>query len=122
MVLLSAVALAFVTPQTVGIVIIALALISGVGRSLALTSYNGLSFADVAPIDRNSANTLTSVTQSMAQGLGVSLVSILVRILQLFMSAQAAYGYAFIALGLLMIYPIIERHACRRTLVQILCK
>lgn len=108
MVLLSAVALAFVTPQTVGIVIMVLALISGVGRSLALTSYNGLSFADVAPIDRNSANTLTSVTQSMAQGLGVSLVSILVRILQLFMPAQAAYGYAFIALGLLMIYPIIE--------------
>lgn len=108
MVLLSAVALAFVTPQTVGIVIMALALISGVGRSLALTSYNGLSFADVAPIDRNSANTLTSVTQSMAQGLGVSLVSILVRILQLFMPAQAAYGYAFIALGLLMIHPIIE--------------
>ncbi|TPR12600.1 MFS transporter [Apilactobacillus timberlakei] len=100
--------IALVRPNTSGIIIALLALLSGCGRSLALTCYNAVTFSEIPMNERNSANTLSSVLQTMAQGLGVSLISVIVSALSTFVSVNIAYEYGFIFLGILMIYPIIE--------------
>ncbi|KRN94904.1 MFS transporter [Companilactobacillus kimchiensis] len=107
-VLLSSIAFFWVSPTTPAIIIMALAFFSGVGRSLGLTAFNGLILSEISPTDRNSANTLNSVTSSLVQGLGISLVSLLISLLSNFVTLQYAYSFSFIFLGLLMIYPIIE--------------
>jgi MFS family permease len=108
MVFITSVALAFICSNTFPVYIMFLALVSGVGRSLALTSYNGLSFSEIAPQDRNSANTLNVVVMTLAQGLGISLITVVVDILQFYFSIYTAYELGFVFLGLLMIFPVIE--------------
>lgn len=108
MVFITSIALSFIQPNTFPIWIMFLALISGVGRSLALTAYNGLSFSEIDPQDRNSANTLNAVVSTLAQGMGISLITAVVNLLQNFFSITTAYELGFIFLGLLMIFPVIE--------------
>ncbi len=108
MVFVTSIALAFIQINTLPIWIMLLALISGVGRSLALTAYSGLSFSEIAPQDRNSANTLNAVVSTLAQGMGISLITVVVNLLQIFFSTTTAYELGFIFLGLLMIFPVIE--------------
>lgn len=108
MVFITSVALAFIRPNTFPVYIMFLALVSGVGRSLALTSYNGLSFSEIAPQDRNSANTLNVVVMTLAQGLGISLITVVVNLLQNSFSITTSYELGFVFLGLLMIFPVIE--------------
>ncbi len=108
MVFVTSIALAFIQINTLPIWIMFLALISGVGRSLALTAYSGLSFSEIAPQDRNSANTLNAVVSTLAQGMGISLITVVVNLLQIFFSTTTAYELGFIFLGLLMIFPVIE--------------
>lgn len=91
MVFITSIALAFIKITTLPIWIMFLALVSGVGRSLALTAYNGLSFSEIAPKDRNSANTLNAVVSTLAQGMGISLITVVVNLLQVFFSIAAAY-------------------------------
>lgn len=107
-VFLSSIAVAFIHPDTFPVIILSLALICGMGRSLALTAYNGLCFSEVAPKNRNSANTINAVTSTLAQGLGVSLITVVVDLWQISLPAAAAYAYGFVVLGLLMIVPAIE--------------
>jgi EmrB/QacA subfamily drug resistance transporter len=108
MVFITSVALAFIRTTTFPIYIMFLALISGAGRSLALTNYNGLNFSEIAPKDRNSANTLNVVIMTLAQGLGISLITVVVNLLQIYFSINAAYELGFVFLGLLMIFPVID--------------
>ena len=108
MVFITSVALAFIRPNSFPVYIMFLALVSGVGRSLALTSYNGLSFSEIAPQDRNSANTLNVVVMTLAQGLGISLITVVVNLLQNSFSITTSYELGFVFLGLLMIFPVIE--------------
>lgn len=108
MVFATSISLAFIQPNTLPVWIMLLALISGVGRSLALTAYNGLSFSEIPPQDRNSANTLNSVLQQLAQGMGISLITVVVNLLQVSFPITTAYELGFVFLGLLMIFPIIE--------------
>jgi len=108
MVFITSIALAFIQTNTFPIWIMSLALISGVGRSLALTAYTGLSFSEIDPQDRNSANTLNAVVSTLAQGMGISLITVIVNLLQNFFSITAAYELGFIFLGLLMLFPAIE--------------
>ncbi len=108
MVFITSIALAFIQTNTLPIWIMFLALISGVGRSLALTAYNGLSFSEIDPHDRNSANTLSAVVSTLAQGMGISLITVVVNLLQNFVSITNAYELGFIFLGLLMLFPVIE--------------
>ncbi|OOM72031.1 MFS transporter [Clostridium sp. BL-8] len=108
MVFVTSIALAFIQINTLPIWIMFLALISGVGRSLALTAYSGLSFSEISPQDRNSANTLNAVVSTLAQGMGISLITVVVNLLQIFFSTTTAYELGFIFLGLLMIFPAIE--------------
>lgn len=108
MVFITSIALAFIQINTLSIWIMFLALFSGIGRSLALTAYNGLSFSEVDPKDRNSANTLNAVVSTLAQGIGISLVTVVVNLLQTFFLTTIAYELGFVFLGLLMIFPVIE--------------
>jgi EmrB/QacA subfamily drug resistance transporter len=108
MVFITSIALAFIKINTLPIWIMFLALVSGVGRSLALTAYNGLSFSEIAPKDRNSANTLSAVASTLAQGMGISLITVVVNLLQSFFSIDTAYELGFIFLGVLMLFPVIE--------------
>lgn len=108
MLALSSFALALVRPTSPAVWIMLLALISGVGRSLAFTSYNGLQFTEIAPEDRNGANTLTAVTQSMGQGLGISLITVIIHLFQTHFSLQGAYSWGFVVLGVFAIIPTLE--------------
>lgn len=107
-VFLSSVSFAFVNPHTTPVYIMLLALFSGMGRSLALTSYNGLCFSEIDPKNRNSANTLNSVTSILAQGLGISLITVVVGLLQTSFNTSDSYELGFVFLGLLMIIPALE--------------
>ena len=108
MVFITSVALAFIHVNTFPVYIMFLALVSGAGRSLALTNYYGLSFSEIAPQNRNSANTLNTVVMTLAQGLGISLITVVVDILQIYFPIYTAYELGFVFLGLLMIFPVIE--------------
>ena len=108
MVFITSIALGFIQINTLPIWIMFLALVSGVGRSLALTAYSGLSFSEIAPQDRNSANTLNAVVSTLAQGMGISLITVVVNLLQVFFSPTTAYELGFIFIGLLMLFPVIE--------------
>ncbi|MCI1987345.1 MAG: MFS transporter [Lactobacillus sp.] len=99
---------AMVTVTTAAAIIAGLALFSGAARSMALSAYNGLTFADLTPKHRGDANTLNAVTSTMAQGLGVSLVTIVLAGLSAAMSQTQAYAGCFIFLGVLMVYPLVE--------------
>lgn len=116
MVFMTSIALAFIHTNTLPIWIMFLALVSGVGRSLALTAYNGLCFSEIPPQDRNNANTLNAVISTLAQGMGISLITIVVNLLQVFFSITVAYELGFVFLGLLTIYPIIETLLISRTI------
>jgi EmrB/QacA subfamily drug resistance transporter len=108
MVFLSSIALAFIKIDTLPIWIMFLALVSGVGRSLALTAYSGLTFSEIDPKDRNSANTLNAVTSTLSQGMGIALITVVVTTLQIFLQINTSYELGFVFLGLLMIFPAIE--------------
>lgn len=105
---ISTAALAMIRPTTFGVIIAGLAFISGCGRSLALTCYNAVTFSEIPIEERNSANTLSSVLQTMAQGLGVSLITVVVSALSSFFPENQSYEIGFVFLGILMLYPIIE--------------
>lgn len=107
-VFLSSIAFFFIDVNTVKIIIMLLAFVAGVGRSLGLTAFNGLILSEIDSKDRNSANTLNSVTSSLVQGLGISIVSLFISLMSSFVSVGDAYSLSFVLLGLLMIYPIIE--------------
>lgn len=108
LVLVSSVIFFFVEVTTPHIIIMILAFISGVGRSLALTAFNGLNLSEIEPKDRNGANTMNAVTSTLAEGLGVASVSLLIHVFNNFASISFSYRYSFVFLGLLMILPLIE--------------
>lgn len=108
MVMVSSFCLALITTSTWPWIIALLAFVSGVSRSLALTAYNGLTFADVPLEERNSANTLTAVIMTLAQGLDVSLITVIVSVFSETMTLGHAYQFGFIFLGLLMLWPMFE--------------
>ncbi|GAP03313.1 major facilitator superfamily MFS_1 [Fructobacillus pseudoficulneus] len=84
------------------------AFVSGVGRSLALTAYNSLSFSELSKEQKNSANTMTSVLQMLFQALGVGLVATIVAILGQTFQTAMAYRLTFLIIGLASLYPLIE--------------
>lgn len=107
-ILLSALCFALITPSTPGILIIILAVFSGMGRSLSLTAYNGLCFSELRKEERNDANTLTAVTSNLATGLGISLITVINAVSSHIAGIEKGYEISFLFLGILMIYPVIE--------------
>ena len=65
------VAAAFFSAGTPLVVIAAVALLSGMGRSVGLTGYSTIAFSDTPPEQMRDANTLQATAQQLAVGLGV---------------------------------------------------
>lgn len=77
---LSLFALGLVTAQTPVPVICALALFSGVARSLGFTCYNTLCFSDIEESEMRHANTLFATSSQLFAGLGVAAASVALRL------------------------------------------
>jgi EmrB/QacA subfamily drug resistance transporter len=96
-------------------VIIGVLFVSGVARSVAFTAYNTIAFADVAPAELNSANTLWATVNQLAMGLGVALAAVALRLgtpvshlFGSYRSASAPFTVAFFALSALAFFSIAE--------------
>ncbi|MFC4034229.1 MFS transporter [Streptomyces polygonati] len=74
------VACAFLTADTPRWLIAALAVLSGAARSLGLTGYSTLAFADIPQDRMRDANTLNATANQMAAGLGVAAATVAVRL------------------------------------------
>jgi EmrB/QacA subfamily drug resistance transporter len=71
---------ALLSPQTPLPVIIAVLFVSGLARSMQFTTLSTLAFADLQKIRMSGANTLFSMLQQMATGLGIALGAIALRL------------------------------------------
>ncbi|GAO99406.1 MFS transporter [Fructobacillus ficulneus] len=105
---LSTFAMAGFQAGTIKAVIALVAFLSGVGRSLALTAYNSLSYSELTKEQKNSANTLASVLQMLAQAFGVGLAATIVALLSQVVSLRVAYQLTFLLVGILSLYPLLE--------------
>jgi len=73
------VAAAFLHADTPLVLIAAVALLNGVGRSVSLTCYSTIAFSDTPPEQIRDANTLQATAQQLAVGLGVPLGAVAIR-------------------------------------------
>jgi EmrB/QacA subfamily drug resistance transporter len=71
---------AFLTAATPLWFIAVLAVVSGAARSLGLTGYSTLAFADIPPERMRDASTLNATTNQMAAGLGVAAATVALRL------------------------------------------
>lgn len=69
-------ALGFTTAATPLPVIVALTLLSGIVRSIAMTVYDTVGFADMPAGQMRDANTLFSTTSQLANGLAVAVATV----------------------------------------------
>lgn len=81
----------FLTPQTPFVFTVAVLVLAGGARSMLFTAINTLAFVDVNNAERGHAATLTSISQSLGQTLGITVSALLLA------AAQAFHGGA--ALG-----------------------
>ena len=115
------VGIAFLQPHTPLPVLLALLLASGTFRSIGLTTYNTLAFADVEPGRMSHATPLFSAMQELGAGLGVALGALLVRLggpvaagLGLG-GAAGQFRVAFALLVALLAVPLVEALLLART-------
>ena len=73
------VAAAFFHAATPLVLIAAVAVLNGIGRSVSLTCYSTIAFADTPPEEIRDANTLQATAQQLAVGLGVPLGAVALR-------------------------------------------
>ncbi len=97
-------ACAFLTAATPPALIAALAVISGAARSLGLTCYQVIAFADIPGERMRHANTLQATAQQAAAGLGVAAATVALRAGDFLLPGRAtpatAYAVAFCLLAL----------------------
>jgi hypothetical protein len=100
------VAAGFFTAATPLVVIAAVSLLNGVGRSVSLTCYSTIGFSDVPPAQMPDANALQATAQQLSVGLGVTLGAValragvpLARLLPGRFVVSDAYTVAFILLA-----------------------
>jgi EmrB/QacA subfamily drug resistance transporter len=100
-------ACALFTAATPHALVMAVLLVAGMTRSMQFTGLNSLSFADIAPEQRSSAATLSSVTEQVAAVLGVAFAAIVLNLGQRLGGGSAVslgdFRVAFLAAGLLAI-------------------
>lgn len=93
--------------------IVGLAMLSGICRSVGMTCFSNLAFSEIAAPQMRDANTLFSTNQQLASGLAVALAAIAVRaggpVAQLFgerADPSSAYAVAFALLALIGLIPV----------------
>ncbi|WP_213875700.1 MFS transporter [Pseudomonas sp. dw_358] len=103
---------ALMTPGTPLAFILPTLLISGMARSMGFTAYSSMAFADMPQPLMSSANTLFSMTQQLAFGLGVALAVIFVRMGQSILGVDhdslGSYHIAFVAVGVLTLLSMLD--------------
>ena len=104
----SVIAAGLVTGRTPVPVIMVIAVISGMARSVSGTSYNTLSFCDIPEDQMPHANSLSATTQQLSLGLGVAAATIALRagspighLLPGGATVKSAYTIAFVIIALL---------------------
>jgi EmrB/QacA subfamily drug resistance transporter len=73
------VAAAFIRADTPLVLIAAIGVLNGFGRSVSLTCYSTIAFSDTPPEQIRDANTLQATAQQLAVGLGVPLGAVAIR-------------------------------------------
>jgi EmrB/QacA subfamily drug resistance transporter len=101
------------TPATPKAVIVPLLFVSGLARSMQFTTLNTLAFADVPQPRMSGANTLFSMLNQMASGLGIAIGAIALRLAGLMHPADAAvttrdFQIAFSVIALLAILAMLD--------------
>ncbi|MGV3549510.1 DHA2 family efflux MFS transporter permease subunit [Rhizobium sp.] len=71
----SIIACGFLTPATPDAITLTLLFIAGLSRSMQFTALNTIGFADIAPAQRSSASTLSSMLQQVSMLLGVAVAA-----------------------------------------------
>jgi EmrB/QacA subfamily drug resistance transporter len=102
--------LGFTTPTTPPVIIIALTLLSGVARSVGLTCYSTIAYADLAPDQMRDANTLAATTQQLSAGLAVAVATVALRLGGLLPGTDSPardYTAAFVLLGLIALITVV---------------
>ena len=105
-------ACAVMTPQTPLAIALPVLLVSGMARSMGFTAYSSMAFADMPKPLMSSANTLFSMTQQLAFGLGVALAVIFLRLSESLLGVDgeslAAYHLAFVMVGVLTLVSMLD--------------
>jgi EmrB/QacA subfamily drug resistance transporter len=103
------------TADTPLAIVVLVALLSGVARSVGLTGYTTLGFGDVPPAQMRDANALASTVQQVFSGLGVAAASVALRagrpigdLLPGTPSDATAYTVAFALLGLVALVSMTD--------------
>ncbi|EHJ01166.1 major facilitator superfamily MFS_1 [Clostridium sp. DL-VIII] len=98
--------------ETPIIILIIVTTLSGMGRSLTLTSYNTISFSELNPEETRAANTLASTTQNMAQAVGIAITSIALHIGNIVFNGGKnpgiEYKFTFILLAFFAFLALLE--------------
>ncbi|GAA5170474.1 MFS transporter [Pseudonocardia eucalypti] len=103
----------FLTGATPLAVIAAVVLASGVARSVGLTGYTTIAFADIPPAHMRQANTLSATATQVATGLGVAAATVALRIGELV--PGDAYRVAFLLLSLVTVAAMVGALRLGRT-------
>lgn len=109
---------AAITEHTPGWAILALLIVTGMGRSLHFTTLNTLAFRDVSTDDMNGANTLFSTALQMNAALGVALGALALALWPLVGPAGddplAPFRFAFLAVAILCFAGISQAYRLDR--------
>jgi EmrB/QacA subfamily drug resistance transporter len=105
--------LAVLSPGLPIAAIVLILFVSGALRSIGFTAYNSLAFSDVSGEELTHANTLNAAIQELAAGLGIAVAALALSTVTPLVADRghgpgAAYGVAFLVLGVLMMVTIIE--------------
>lgn len=88
------------TPQAVMVVIL---FVAGLSRSMQFTALNTIGFADIAPAQRSSASTLSSMLQQVSMLLGVAIAAAILNLSSLLRAGTGTpltdFRWAFLVVG-----------------------
>lgn len=108
------ISLAFLNEETPYLVIAALMFCLGITRSMQLTAYNTLCFADVSEVELRDATIIFSILEKMNTGMGISLGALLLTMGALTKEVLgnsgsfSIYNFAFFITGILVLLSIID--------------
>lgn len=93
----------WLTPATPTFVMATLFFVAGLSRSMQFTAINTLGFADISPVQRSSASTLSSMLQQVSMLLGVAIAAAILNLSSLLRGGDGLavidFGWAFVIVG-----------------------
>jgi EmrB/QacA subfamily drug resistance transporter len=101
-------ACALITATTPVAVIALVVMLGGAFRSIGFTAYNTIAFADVDQPSMNAANTLAATIQQLAQGLGIAVAVVALRLGTAAFSSADAYRFAFVLVAAMIAVALVE--------------